>query len=134
MDLRQIIEALNCFKTKHPKCEKCPFNPRPGQMWPYGCTRGQGEAVEAAQEALRTIEPRVLRLDELHGRMVVWLEDRDKPEVVLAIGGSSAGGAHCFITENDLSIAPLDEDYGKRWQAWTQEPDEEQRKAVKWND
>ena len=80
------------------------------------------------------MEPRVLRRDELHGRMVVWLEDIDKPDVILAIGGSSAGGAKCFITQDDRSIAPLDEEYNKRWRAWTQEPDEEQRKAVQWDD
>lgn len=132
MNPRQIVDALNCFKTKQPECGKCLFNPRPGQMWPYGCVRGQGEAIEAAQEALWTMEPRVLCLEEIHRGMAVWLEDCDKPDLLLAIGGSSAGGAKCFITEDDRSIAPLDEDYGERWRAWTRKPTDEQRRETPW--
>ena len=132
MNSQQIIDALDCFKTKQPKCGECPFNPRPGRVWPYGCIRGQGEVIAAAQEALRTMEPRVLSLDEIHRGIVVWLEDIDKPDVILAIGGSSAGGAKCFVTQNGRSIAPLDEDYGKLWRAWTHKPTDEQRRVMPW--
>ena len=39
MELQQIIEGLNCFKTnQHP--------------WPYGCIKGQIDVIEAAQEQL----------------------------------------------------------------------------------
>lgn len=51
--LEEIIEALNCFKTRQPKCGDCKFNPAPGQNWPYGCIRGQGEIAEAVQTILR---------------------------------------------------------------------------------
>lgn len=82
---------------------------------------------------LKAQEPRVLALDEIHRGMAVWLEDVDKADVILAIGGASAGGAKCFITENDTSIAPLSAEYGIRWRAWTAEPTEDQREATPWN-
>lgn len=82
---------------------------------------------------LKAQEARVLALDEIHCGMAVWLEDVDKADVILAIGGSSAGGAKCFITENDTSIAPLSAEYGIRWRAWTAEPTDEQREAEPWS-
>jgi hypothetical protein len=81
---------------------------------------------------LKAQEPRVLALDEIHRGMAVWLEDVDKTDVILAIGGSSVGGAKCFISENDMSISPKDAEYGIRWRAWNAEPSKEQRGAVKW--
>ena len=56
MEVRQIIEGLECLVTKQHKCEGCPFNPHPGMDWPYGCGRGQGDAVRAAKEALERME------------------------------------------------------------------------------
>ena len=85
-----------------------------------------------ALEALKAQEPRVMNLNEIHRGMAVWLEQYKVPEMLLAIGGSSAGGAKCFITEDDRSITPYDEDYNEYWRAWTQEPTNEQREAVKW--
>ena len=76
-------------------------------------------------DAREALTPRILRLDEIHRCMAVWLEYKDEPNVILAIGGASAGGAKCFITEDDRSIAPMDEDYNVCWRAWTQEPSEE---------
>ena len=87
-----------------------------------------------AIELLETQVPRVLRLDEIHRGMAVWLEDIDKPDVVLAIGGASCGGAKCFIDEKDRSIAANDAEYNTRWRAWTQEPNDEQRKAEEWEE
>jgi hypothetical protein len=89
--------------------------------------------AEEAAEVVRAQEPRVLALDEIHRGMAVWLEDVDKADVILAIGGSSVGGAKCFISENDMSIAPKDAEYGVRWRAWNAEPSEEQREATPWN-
>lgn len=88
--------------------------------------------VRGALALLKAQEPRVLALDEIHRGMAVWLEDVDKADVILAIGGSSAGKAKCFITANDMAIAPKDAEYGIRWRAWTVTPTGEQRKAVKW--
>ena len=50
--VEEIIEALNCFKTRQPKCGECKFNPVSGHNWPYGCIRGQGEIAEEAQKIL----------------------------------------------------------------------------------
>ena len=52
MEIRQIIEGLECLVTKQHKCEGCPFNPHPGMDWPYGCGRGQGDAVKAAKRTI----------------------------------------------------------------------------------
>lgn len=89
--------------------------------------------LQDALALLQAQQPRVMNLNEIHRGMAVWLEDRDKPDVMLAIGGSSAGGAKCFITEDDRSISPLDEDYNVRWRAWTHEPTNEQREAIPWS-
>ena len=86
-----------------------------------------GTLLVDAREALT---PRVLRLDEIHRGMAVWLEYKDEPNVILAIGGASAGGAKCFITEDDRSVALLDKDYNVCWRVWTQKPTEEQRMEV----
>jgi len=83
-------------------------------------------------ELLNAQAPKVLALDEIHRGMAVWLEDVDKADVILAIGGSSCGGCKCFITVDDRSIAPHDSDYGVRWRAWTREPTAEQRREMHW--
>ena len=96
---------------------------------------GWGHTVSAMRQAiamLKTQKPRILTLEEIHGGMAVWLEYVDKAEVILAIGGSSAAGAKCFITQKDLSIALLESEYGIRWRAWTAEPTKVQREATPW--
>ena len=90
------------------------------------------DTVRDALALLKAQEPRALALEEIHRGMAVWLEDVDKADVILAIGGASAGGVKCFITEKDMSITPKDAEYGIRWRAWTQKPTEEQMEAVKW--
>ena len=89
-------------------------------------------AIQDVITLLKAQEPRVLALEEIHRGMAVWLEDVDKADVILAIGGSSAGGAKCFITEKDMSITPKDAEYGIRWRAWTQKPTDAQREATRW--
>ena len=90
------------------------------------------EMYEEVIALVKTQEPRVFALDEIHRGMAVWLEDVDKADVILAIGGSSGGGRKCFITADDRSIAPHDSDYGVRWRAWTREPTAEQRRETHW--
>lgn len=90
------------------------------------------EMYEEVIALAKAQEPRVLALDEIHRGMAVWLEDVDKADVMLAIGGSSGGGRKCFITVDDRSIAPHDSDYGVRWRAWTREPTAEQRRETHW--
>ena len=81
---------------------------------------------------LKAQEPRVLQLNEIHRGMTVWLEDVDKSELLLTIGGASCHYAKTFITENDRSIAEEDSEYNIRWRAWTSRPTDEQREKVKW--
>lgn len=90
------------------------------------------EMYEEVIALVKAQEPRVLALEEIHRGMAVWLEDVDKTDVILAIGGSSGGGCKCFITVDDRSIAPCDSDYGVRWRAWTREPTAEQRRETHW--
>ena len=51
--LQKIIDGLACLTTHQHPCRDCPWNPHPGMDWVYGCIKGQGDIVEAAQEALR---------------------------------------------------------------------------------
>ena len=51
-ELQDIIDGLNCLVTKQHRCLECPFNPHPGMDWPYGCVRGQQDAVKAAKDVL----------------------------------------------------------------------------------
>ena len=119
MNKTDVLKGLWC--CTHPgNCSSCPYDGG------YGCL---SKVLVDAREALT---PRVLNLVEIHPGMVVWLEYKDEPNVILAIGGASCAGAKCFITEDDRSIAPMDEDYNVCWRAWTQEPTNEQREAVKW--
>jgi hypothetical protein len=89
--------------------------------------------IQKAIELLKAQEPRVLRLNEIHHGMTFWLEDVDKSELLLAIGGATCHYAKTFITENDRSIAAEDSEYNIRWRAWTSKPTEEQREGVKWD-
>jgi hypothetical protein len=99
----------------------------------YDYARVEVDVLEDAIALLKAQEPRVLGLDEFHRGMAVWLEYVDKEDVVLVIGGSSCGGAKCFITEYDLGVSALDSEYGIRWMAWTAKPTIKMRKAVKWD-
>ena len=123
--LEKISAGLKCHFTGD--CDKCPYDHEYAD-WMYVCD----ELVEDATAWLDSMKPRVIPLEEIHRGMAVWLEDIDKKEVVLAIGGASCAGCKCFITEKDLSIAPKDVDYNRRWRAWTAPPTNAQRKAVKW--
>lgn len=120
MDIKAVQKALWC--CTHPgNCSSCSYD---GGCGGHGCLN------DLLVDAFEALTPRILRLDEIHRGMAVWLEYKDEPNVILAIGGASAGGVKCFITEDDRSVALLDKDYNVRWRAWTQEPTEEQRKEV----
>ena len=117
---------ISCNSVEQDKaCPVCPYKPM-GNLCNMALMRD-------ALAVIRANEPRLLALDEIHRGMSVWLEDIDKPDLLLAIGGSSCGGAKCFIGENDLSIAAKDSEYNVRWRAWTAEPTAEQRKVVLWD-
>lgn len=113
MGLQKTIDTIHLFV--------------PNQYW-YDTENSCNDALTL----LKAQEPRILALDEIHRGMVVWLEDSDKPDTIIAIGGASAGKAKCFITVDDVSVRAWDDEYNVRWRAWTLEPTDEQRQAVKW--
>ena len=118
----EVCSPIGCAK------EKCPYYEGPeSDFWSnpdgYEC---EFNLRHDAIAMLKAQQPRVLALDEIHRDMVVWLEDIDKSEPVLAIGGASAGGAKCFITVNDTSVMARDAEYNTRWRAWTDRPTREQ--------
>lgn len=73
-----------------------------------------------------------LTIGEIHRGMAVWLEFANSPDLVLAIGGSSAHASKCFITESDINIALRDDEYGVVWRCWTSLPTDADRKAAVW--
>lgn len=133
LDAKEVYEALGACATDW--CEGCPL-----YSYMTGCATSEDEGfielpkeiVENAVGVLRDMVPRVLRIEEIHPNMALWLEDIDKEDVILAIGGSSCSGAKCFITENDMSIVPKDSEYGQRWRAWNQKPTREQMCITEW--
>lgn len=97
------------------------------------------EILRDALALLKAQEPRLLRMDEIHDSMVVWLEAGtkflkivDDDGVVLAIGGSERTGAKCFITVWDVGVAAKDDEYNVTWRAWSQRPTKEQREGTPW--
>lgn len=97
--------------------------------------------LRAAAELLKRWAPRLLTLEAAKAADIVWLEDRDKSEVIpaLCLG-------HCDYTDGQArtrfiartgtrtykSIYPLDADYMVRYRCWTTCPDEAQREDTPW--
>lgn len=69
---------------------------------------------------------------------LIWLEDRDKEEVIPAVLGEiNRPGVFCFIVPNPklhsyTVIHPDLLDYGSRWRAWAHKPTDEERKVAEW--
>ena len=138
-DRKSVICALRAA-IEHNVCADHQFRWDP---MPVSCT--VPGLLRDCLDLLEEATPRVLSLDEIHNGMALWIELRDVPMwirkleyhrndgVLLAIGGSSAGGARCFIAVFNWAFAVNDTDYNISWRAWTQEPTNEQREAVKWN-
>ena len=38
-------------------CVECPYNPKPGKIWKYGCAHGQDKMIEDAIALLKEQEP-----------------------------------------------------------------------------
>jgi hypothetical protein len=134
-DRNKIIDGLtychivmSAKGRKFSKCDVCPYN--------KGNDDGSGNktycVANLVADTLELITPRVLFLGEIKRGMAVWLEDIDKPETMLAIGGASCMESKCFIDILDRSLAVKDAEYNIRWRAWTAEPTKEQREAVEW--
>ena len=106
----------------------------------YCSTQATADCICKLEEAVKEQEPRLLRLDEIHDSMVVYLEAGtkllkivDDDGVVLAIGGSERTGAKCFITVWDMGVAGMNDEYNVTWRAWSQRPTMEQREKEPWN-
>ena len=133
----KVLTGLECCRqvmagacVENTKCAVCPYF--------QGHDDGSGNPCYCVSNLMKDMQelltPHVLAINEIHRGMTVWLEDFDKPDVILAIGGSSAVGHKCFIDVLDRALAVKDAEYNIRWRAWTAEPTEEQRAVAKWND
>jgi len=67
-DVNEVIEWLGCLVTKQHKCKGCPYNPRPGMTWPYGCIKGQADIVEEARTLLEKLGGFKTYFDHLYGQ------------------------------------------------------------------
>lgn len=128
-DREKVVKYLElCVSNSFVCSNVCPYA-APASGYCYD------DLMRDALALLKEQEPRVLNLNEIHRGMVVWLEQYNVPGMLLVIGGSSADdGLKCFVTEDYSCITPYDDDYNKYWRAWTQEPTDEQRKAVRWDE
>jgi len=147
MDRRKITkEAIDFLKAQEPiearlhLCESCKKQYPDCEATKDGIVFGNGIGNDNIigctaydNRWMSQNEPRVLAIDEIHSGMTVWLEDEDKTEVILAIVVVPDGICRCFITTDNRRISPSNNDYCVRWRAWTSEPTDVQRKAVKWN-
>ena len=92
---------------------------------------------------LQAMVPRVMTLEEIQQlprHSVVYLEDRDKAEVIPAILKGRPRWHHIeqpvtdFICANGyIYVSADDTDYLIRWRAWTSCPTDAQRKEAGWN-
>ena len=135
-DREKVLAGLECCHTmlhnlgvQNADCKRCPYNKghSDGTDNPVYCV------ANLADDAYELLKPRVLGLDEMHRGITVWLEDIDKQDVMLAIGGSSAVGHKCFIDVLDRSLSVSDAEYNIRWRAWTAEPTTDQMKSTPWS-
>jgi hypothetical protein len=92
-----------------------------------------------ALELLKAQEPRVMTLDEvreLQGDTVVWLEDKDKTDVVPAIVNhvwNSLPNIVSFTLKNMREVKTDILWYRFKWRIWTSRPDEKRRAETPWN-
>lgn len=94
---------------------------------------------------LKAQEPRVMTLEAvvaLPDGSIVWLEDNDKPDVIvgllrdvlLTVNDYIVIVIHFATVRNRLLevVTAMADDYGIRWRCWTARPTDEQRDEVKW--
>ena len=84
---------------------------------------------------LKAQEPRVLDWNEI-GTVdgVVWLEDRDKSEVVPGLVMQMYSAVNLDIKKDGKlhTASASRSDYGERWRCWTARPTEAQRRETAW--
>lgn len=103
-------------------------------------------AIDMAIEAVKAQEPRVMTLEEvaaLPDGSIVWLEDNDKPDVIVGLLRDVLLTAndhivvviHFATVRNQFLevVTAMAEDYGIRWRCWTSRPDQATREATPWN-
>lgn len=102
-------------------------------------------AIDMAIKALQAQEPMVMTLDEvaaLPDGSIVWLEDNDKPDVIVGLlrdvlltaNDHIVVAIHFATVRNQLLevVTAMADDYGIRWRCWTSRPTDEQREAIPW--
>ena len=135
--LEKVIQALeNC--TAEIKCRDCPWDECEGQHEHVELPKG---LALKTLELLKAQEPRVMTLEELKSYLgkPVWIEEKGcEPycEVVFDVDGVCFG-----LTKGEVEVGGVITGhamfavggYGSIFRAWTEEPTDEQREAVKWD-
>ncbi len=127
-----VIRGLkNCVQCRSPKdCDGCPYEGERTYAVPCGHV-----LMADALAQLKVLEPRVLDWNEI-GTVdgAVWLEDRDKSEVVPGLVMQMHSAVNLDIKKDGklCTASASRSDYGYRWRAWSARPTEEQIRETKW--
>lgn len=126
----KVIRGLECCSQQRggPElCEQCPYDNEP---FPCG-----NKLIRDALNLLMEQEARVLDWNEI-GTVdgAVWLEDRDKNEVVPGLVMQMHSAVNLDIKKDGklCTASASRSDYGDRWRAWSARPTEEQMRETKW--
>ena len=132
-DTDEIIRGLELCAMGQLGCQmNCPYDDV------HECEQN---LLRDAAALLKAQKPRVLSLHEIHFLQrndVVWLEDKDKHEIIPAIVRNRFVWPHSvmwvtdFLREDKCTISAADNDYNKRWRCWTSRPTDAQKEAIRW--
>lgn len=130
------LEVCNQYRFFGRDCENCPYCDEE-----FGVCNIQ-DMLDDALTLLKEQKPRVLEYSEIEKHPLVWLEDEDKEDVIPALFLQYNGWNAEFIRQapdkyvdtiiRSAKVVSYEKTYGITWRAWTAQPAEEQRKAVKW--
>ncbi len=58
IDRQALIKYLPCHATfgTDDLCIECPYNPRPGKIWEFGCAHGQDRMIKDTISILQALE------------------------------------------------------------------------------
>lgn len=126
----KVIYALRCRGNGIPStCSECSY---------YNSELRCCYLIYIIKDALVLLEeqqPRVLDWNEI-GTVdgAVWLEDRDKSEVVPGLVMQMHSAVNLDIKKDGKlhKASASRSDYGDRWRAWSAKPTEEQMRDTKW--
>lgn len=130
-DREKVIAAVECcFHLGSKGCRLCPYVSEVDLE--HGCTVDLAGRIIAQ---LKAPEARVLDWNEI-GTVdgAVWLEDRDKNEVVPGLVMQMHSTANLDIKKDGTlrTACASRSDYGDRWRAWSARPTQEQMRETKW--